>query len=681
MSTPTALLRAKQTIAAGVVAAAMASMVHPAAAAAAAAPQPTHHRTVTVEHIELTASVTTDGSTQRVGVADAYLYALDQTQLVSQLDAIRSLGVTDLRIVVPWIYIQPTSSSTYSWSQMDNVINTAHAMGFTLTASITGNPTWDGTPLIGAPNPAAYAAFAAAVAQRYTDQVSAYEVWNEPNAVTFMAPSDPAAYTAVLKAAYSAIKAVQPSATVIAGVLGAVTTVPGMSLAPEQFLAQMYAAGAQGFFDAVSFHPYNYTLPFSAGAGVANSPLEQVQAMYALMAANGDALKQIWATEYGNATQPGGITQTQQSQMLADFVTAWSKLPFAGPAFVYTANDLNTGFLLDENNLGLFTTGGLPKLAARTLATLISQLASGTLPNYTAPVMPAAQTIWIQAVSLAMSVANEVLLIPNMATQAIYHTLPAPLKQAFSAVANAVSLAAGTTLTAVTPLAERAIDTLITAGPNVAHAAAAINHAVVNAGAAINSGVQHTMLAVGTAAHNTELTVAAAVQQLTAAAAFHPTAATPTATGSAASTTTASKQTAATATPNASTTATPTTTSDSATVAALPSATTATAAHQHPAAAVTSPSASVATPPAGSSTTRSAAAASTATRTDHATAPATAHATDIAAAKSAKAKGATRGAAAAKSVTAQGSSSKPQASSDTAHKAGVPGASSGHGSK
>ncbi len=433
-------------------------------------PVPAAARTVAMA-VELTASITPDGSTQTVGVADAYLYTLNQTELVTQLTQIRSLGVTDLRIVVPWVYIQPTSAAAYDWSKMDNVINTANSMGFSLTASITGNPTWDGTPLVGAPNPNAYATFAAAVAQRYNNQISAYEIWNEPNAVTFFAPSDPTAYTAVLKAAYTAIKAVAPNSAVIAGVLGAVTTVPGMSLAPQQFLAGMYAAGAQGFFDALSFHPYNYTLPFSAGAGVANSPLEQVKALYALMTANGDAAKQIWATEFGNPTMPGGISQAQQAQMLRDFVTAWSKLSFAGPAYVYTARDLNTGFLLDENNMGLFTTNGLPKLAAETLATIIKQLATGTLPHYTAPQMPAAQTIWVQLVSLAISVTNQALFIPNIATQILYNAAPAALQHAFSTVARAVSLSVGQTLNAITPAAETGIGMLINF-PTNAHAAA-----------------------------------------------------------------------------------------------------------------------------------------------------------------------------------------------------------------
>ncbi|MCT7371901.1 hypothetical protein A7R75_23145 [Mycolicibacterium llatzerense] len=538
--------------------------------------------------VELAASITSDGSSQTVGVADAYLYTLNQTQLVNQLNEIRSLGVTDLRIVVPWIYIQPTSATTYNWSQMDNVINTAHAMGFTMTASITGNPTWDGTPLVGVPNPNTYATFAAAVAQRYAGQVSAYEVWNEPNAAEFLAPSDPAAYTAMLKAAYTAIKAVNPSATVIAGVLGAIATVPGISLAPQQFLAGMYAAGAQGFFDALSFHPYNYTLPFSAGAGIANSPLEQVKALYALMAANGDAAKQIWATEFGNPTMPGGISQTQQAQMLQDFVTAWSKLSFAGPSFVYTAADLNTGYLLDENNLGLFTTDGIPKLAAQTLAALIKQLAAGPLPAYTAPQLPVAQTLWIQLFSFSLSVVNEALLIPNIVTQALYNAAPAPLQQAFSAVAHAVSLAAAQTLNAITPAAETGINMLINF-PTTPQAAAT---------------------ALGASFYGTEVTVQRALASIGIGAAPNPAPTTTAATPATAVSATAAAETAATTTTASQGTATTpsatsTTTAPAATVAAAKTATTATTPPNTTAASTTptpAPAATTAITPAAAAT-------------------------------------------------------------------------------
>jgi polysaccharide biosynthesis protein PslG len=58
-----------------------------------------------------------------------------------------------------------------------------------------------------APDPELYAEYAARVVARYGSKVAAYEIWNEPNAVTGWAPTiSAAAYTEVLKAPYTAIK-------------------------------------------------------------------------------------------------------------------------------------------------------------------------------------------------------------------------------------------------------------------------------------------------------------------------------------------------------------------------------------------------------------------------------------------------------------------------------------------
>lgn len=400
------------------------------------------------------------------GVADSDLYNLDQADLTSRLEELRSLGVTDLRVAVPWVYIQPTSG-TYDWARMDNVVQTATAMGFNLTGAITGNPVWGGMPLAGAPNPTAYGKFAGEVATRYGAQISSYEIWNEPNGVIFYAPVSAASYTKVLQAGYAAIKAAQPNATVLAGALGATGTIPGVTLSPQQFLAQMYAAGAGGYFDALSYHPYNYSLPFSSGAGINNSPLEQVTALYALMVANGDAHKKIWATEYGTPTTPGwGVTQTEQAALLRDFVTAWSRLSFAGPAFVYSAQDLNTGILNHEFNFGLFTSEGRPKLAAQVLAELIAAGALGELPEYTAPQMSMARDAYLQLASIGFGLLNQAMLIPHLAVAAVYNMMPAPMQRAFTTVAKLVSRVAAHAMTAIAPAAQSGIEALLRMIPN-----------------------------------------------------------------------------------------------------------------------------------------------------------------------------------------------------------------------
>jgi polysaccharide biosynthesis protein PslG len=83
-------------------------------------------------------------------------------------------------------------------------------------------------------------------AQRYAGKVGAYEIWNEPNAAPYYGPQpDPAGYTELLKAAYPAIKAADPDATVIGGVVGSTVTYENYTLNPVTFVDEMYQNGAQ----------------------------------------------------------------------------------------------------------------------------------------------------------------------------------------------------------------------------------------------------------------------------------------------------------------------------------------------------------------------------------------------------------------------------------------------------
>ncbi|MFV8052993.1 cellulase family glycosylhydrolase [Mycobacterium sp. 48b] len=506
--TPTSLLRAK--IAAGALTAAVlagTAVVQPPDVTVAAQ---SHH----VVQIEVQLLTGIEDSSTAFGVADSTLYNLDQAQLVERLNAMKSLGVTDLRIGVPWVYIQPTSSTSYDWTKMDNVVNTATSMGFSITADITGNPAWDGLVLAGAPDPTAYANFASAVATRYGSQISTYEIWNEPNGIVFYAPVSAASYTAVLKAAYTAIKLANPDATVLAGALGATKTINGISVSPQQFLAQMYAAGAGGYFDALSYHPYHYTLPFSAGEGVTDSPLEQVRALYAIMAANGDGDLKIWATEYGTATTPGiGNTQTEQAQLMQDFLAAWSRLSFAGPAFIYTAQDLKTGVLNAEANFGLFTSDGKPKQSALILAALIAELDdTGSVTDYTAPKMSLSREVYLQLASVGFGLVNQALIIPNALVAAVLEAMPVPVRRAFATVAEAVSLGVAHVVTAIAPLAQAGIGLLVNAGPNLHNAQNSITHAAQEIGDAITENLHNTQLTLQNNIRNTRLTLAGAVR-------------------------------------------------------------------------------------------------------------------------------------------------------------------------
>lgn len=211
------------------------------------------------------------------------------------------------------------------------------------------------------------------VATRYGKTISAYEVWNEVNCVCFYDPISPSSYTDLLKAAYPAIKAADPTATVIAAGLGSVFTFGGVTMNPVDYVNGMYAAGAKGYFDALAFHPYQETLKFSDGENVVLSPFTQIQKIYDLMAANGDGLKKIWITEYGVPTN--NVSEHTQAEFIKNLIETWQTMStdgqfYGGPIFIYTTRDDQPG----AGKFGVFYADWIPKEAAFVIAQEILRL-------------------------------------------------------------------------------------------------------------------------------------------------------------------------------------------------------------------------------------------------------------------------------------------------------------------
>jgi hypothetical protein len=319
-----------------------------------------------------------DESNTTIGIADSDLYFASPAEMDAALDQMQAMGVNTVRIGIPWAGINPVPGY-FNWSQDDYLINAANARGMGVLAVITTTPGWANSPnapgVYGAPaSAAAYGQFAGLAAQRYAGKVSAYEIWNEPNAAPYYGPQpDPAGYTKLLQAAYPAIKAADPSATVVGGVVGSTVTYENYTLNPVTFVDEMYQNGVQGYFDALSFHPYQYTTPFSQGAYNPNNPIVQLADIHDLMVGNGDSGKLIWATEYGEPSSVAG--DAQQAAYLQDMLTTWRTIGYTGPAFVYTLQDTpaaGTDGATPEDALGLIRSDGTWKPAAyivRDLAT------------------------------------------------------------------------------------------------------------------------------------------------------------------------------------------------------------------------------------------------------------------------------------------------------------------------
>lgn len=284
-----------------------------------------------------------------------------------QIDAILAdyeyIGLTWGRWHFEWDQVQAIQGGPYNWpAEYDLRMQRFAAAGIRPMICIGGgtppwarsgtcdfSPGWETVcpPLLDMDG---FAAFCGAAAARYASYDPVWEIWNEPNIEAFWRPHpNPGQYTTLLKKSYTAIKAADPTATVISA---------GLTLGwdnadtdnPVSFLSNMYANGAKGFFDGVGWHPYqwhNIGQPAYMPGGVdGTQPWYQMYgtnpSARSLMTANGDGAKKIWVTEYGTHTSFQDMvsgTETEQAAMFEQAVELWSSYDWAAAFMFYTYMD------------------------------------------------------------------------------------------------------------------------------------------------------------------------------------------------------------------------------------------------------------------------------------------------------------------------------------------------------
>jgi hypothetical protein len=286
------------------------------------------------------------------------------SDLANDLNLDANAGAGWIRIDINWAQIQAQGPNSYNWWAIDNAVESAESRGMSVLGTIVFTPNWSrpaGTDATYVASAAQFAAFAAVAAQHYSALgVQDFEIWNEPNQIGGWTPKpDVGAYTTLLKDSYTAIKNVDPSATVISGGLSPAAS-DGTNIAPVDFLRGIYADGGQGSFDAVGMHPY--TNPDLPGAPDAWSAWYQMYgtptSLRSLMIANGDGAKKIWGTEFGAPTSgASGVSSTFQAETVARGYELWSTYSWAGPLFFYEGRDNGNDAGNAYDNYGFATTG------------------------------------------------------------------------------------------------------------------------------------------------------------------------------------------------------------------------------------------------------------------------------------------------------------------------------------
>jgi hypothetical protein len=294
------------------------------------------------------------------------------------------LGVGWIRGFVPWRMFEPNRGHLNEPEIVSLEAGLAALPpGTKVILDVVNSPQWASgstNPAMPPRDPADFGRFVGAMAKRLAGKVAAWEIWNEEDDSLWWASGpEPAAYASLLEAAYPAIKAADPSAKVVLG---------GLTGNNYEFLAQLYAHGAKGSFDAVGVHtdlicntvsPYDILRNGRTDQRINRWAFLGYRTVHEVMLANGDD-KPIWMTELGWSTStqecefgagagrgPAGVSPQTQATFLAQAYHCLGEDPYVQVGIWFGVQDTEP-FNGARSSYGLLTSNLHPKPAYGALA-------------------------------------------------------------------------------------------------------------------------------------------------------------------------------------------------------------------------------------------------------------------------------------------------------------------------
>ena len=287
----------------------------------------------------------------------------DPQDFEGQLDRAVSLGFTAIRIPLDWSRIE-MQKGVFDWRDIDAAVGAARVRGIAVMASVENSPAWARDPryarAVTAPprDPADLQAFLAVAAKRLGSGIGGWEIFPGANTAGVFVPNvDAQRMCGLLRAAHTAIKAVDPNATVVSGSTTQVAD-SARSISPARFVQQLFLCG-KGQFDAVGMNPSGPgVITSSFGPGGAG---QQINATRQVMVLNGASDQKIMFLGFGVPTQPGGVDENTQATYLVTGLDYLRSRDFAATTFVSEFQDVKTGSSNPADNLGLTRSDGAGK--------------------------------------------------------------------------------------------------------------------------------------------------------------------------------------------------------------------------------------------------------------------------------------------------------------------------------
>lgn len=305
---------------------------------------------------------------------------LNPIELNAKLAGIKASGAVWVRFDLSWAAAQPVDGNHYDWAGYDAIVSAVTNNGLKPMAILGFTPTWARpdncrTSIMCAPkDPALFANFAGQAARHYKSfGLDVWSIWNEPNIGYRYKPApNTKQYVDLLTKSYIQIKQANKFALVVAGETAPSGTGNG-NYSPTDFLNDLYANGAAGYFDVLAVHPYTY--PQTPNSGNLYNAWGQMAVMHDIMTNYGDAQKMIWITEFGAPTNGLGrvtttgeldypladhVSEDLQARILAEAIAVYKKSPWLGLLVWYDYQD-KVGSKDSENYFGLRRIDGTNK--------------------------------------------------------------------------------------------------------------------------------------------------------------------------------------------------------------------------------------------------------------------------------------------------------------------------------
>ena len=185
-----------------------------------------------------------------------------------------------------------------------------------------------------------------------------YQIWDEPNVIeNWVSGVASTQYLLQLKAAYTGIKSVQPSAVVLMGglqscidqrwtqaltvgrvVKGSLNASTVANREPSGFLSEIYGAGGKNYFDIVSYHPPSIgTRQTPKPPGPSTNSMVTSDTIYRVMTANGDSSKKVYWTAIGY--DASNYTEQQQCDYMDTLRWLANERAYVGGIAIYGYSD------------------------------------------------------------------------------------------------------------------------------------------------------------------------------------------------------------------------------------------------------------------------------------------------------------------------------------------------------